>query len=115
VAIYLPAKRGEDLAGKTFLISTNFPTPPAVHLRWKGPQGKTVSEKFREGSAMKLSFDKVATGRITGKIWLSLPDTNYSTISGQFDAEIRKPQPKKSAKKPVAPPNPAPAPSPPTP
>lgn len=103
VAIYLPAKRGEDLAGKTFVISTNFPTPPAVHLRWKDPQDKTVSEKFREGSAMKISFDKAGTGRITGKIWLSLSDTNYSTIAGQFDAEIRKPQPKKPAKKPAPP------------
>ncbi len=112
VAIYLPARRGEDLAGKTFQISTNFPTPPAVHLRWKDPQDKTVSERFKEGYAMKIAFDKAATGRITGRIWLSMPDTNYTTISGQFDAEIRKPQPKKSAKKP-APKNPAPAPSPP--
>jgi hypothetical protein len=111
VAIYLPAKRGEDLAGKTFLISTNFPTPPAVHLRWKGPEDKTVSEKFREGSAMKIAFDKAATGRITGKIWLSLPDSNYSTISGHFDAEIRKPQPKKPAKKPAPKIAPGPMPS----
>ena len=113
VAIYLPARRGEDLAGKTFVISTNFPTPPAVHLRWKVPQNKSLSEKFREGSAMKIAFDKAATGRITGKVWLSLPDTNYSTISGQFDAEIRKPLPKKPAKKPAS--KPAPASSPPTP
>ncbi len=101
VAVYLNAAKGEDLGGKTIVVTTNRSPAPFVQFRWKDDQQKNASERIRGGYAMKIIFDQPANGRLPGRIWLSTPDENLSFISGAFDAEIRKAPPRKPAKKPA--------------
>ncbi len=97
VALYLSATRGEDLAGKTIVVRSDRQRAPQIQLRWKDEKQKNQAEKIRGGYALKIAFDQPVHGRLTGRIWLSTPDQKQSFVAGEFDAEIRKPQPKKPA------------------
>ena len=90
VTVYFFAKQPEELRGKTFNITTNDTPAPRVILRWK--EGKdTRSQVFSNGYALKLELGDLANNRITGKVYLSLPDDAQSRVAGTFTADIRKP------------------------
>ena len=94
VTIYFFAKQPEELRGKTINIATNDSPAPRVLLRWK--EGKdTRSETFNTGYALKLELGDLAGNRISGKIYLSLPDDAQSRVAGTFTADIKKPAPPK--------------------
>jgi hypothetical protein len=105
LTVQLFAQQGEDLAGKTVEITPDRPPPvPKVILRWKNEQDKAVNKTFAEGYTLKVSFGEAANGRMSGNIYLAMPDENKSVVAGRFSAEIRKaapPKPKqpKSSKK----------------
>jgi len=93
--IYFLSKQPEDLSGKTFNLTTNDTTVPRVVLRWKeGKENK--AQTFTNGYALKLELGDLANNRITGRIYLSLPDDAQSRIAGTFTADIRKPSAPKS-------------------
>ena len=52
-----------------------------------GPGKSDISS----GYALRLAFRQAANGRVTGKIYLALPDASKSFVAGIFDAEIKKP------------------------
>ena len=101
VSVYLFAKVGEELSGKTIEVGPDRPPPiPKVTLRWKDdlhPKGGT--QNFTTGYALKVVFGEAANGRIPGTLYIALPDQDKSFIAGTFDAEIRKPPPPKQTKK----------------
>jgi len=69
---------------------------PKIVLIWKDDQQKPVRRNISNGYALKVAFGEAASGRIPGKIYISLPDENKSFVAGTFNAEIRKPAPPKS-------------------
>jgi len=75
---------------------------PRVTLRWKDQDDKAVNKNITSGYALKTVFGQAANGRITGKIYICLPDEARSFAAGAFDAEIKKPAPPK-AKQPKGP------------
>lgn len=103
VTVNLPSARTEDLAGKTFAVSTDQTgTLPRVVLRWREADQKSSSLAITDGYAMKLEFGPVEANHISGRIYLCTPDQWKSAVAGTFRAEIRKPAPPKQ--KPEVPP-----------
>jgi hypothetical protein len=96
VSVLLFAKQGEELSGKTVEVSPDrVPPLPKVILRWKDEQEQARTRNFTSGYALKMIFGEAVNARMTGKIFLSLPDDERSVVAGTFDAEIRKaPAPK---------------------
>jgi len=105
ITVQLFAQQGEELSGKTVEIKPDrVPPLPKIVLQWKDEQQKAVRKTFSNGYALKVAFGDAASGRIPGRIYISLPDENKSFVAGTFNAEIRKPSPPK-AKQPGAPQN----------
>ena len=104
LTVQLFAQQGEDLAGKTVEITPDRPPPvPKVILRWKNEQDKAVNKTFADGYTLKVAFGDAANGRMSGKIYLAMPDEAKSVVAGTFNAEIRKAAPPKP-KQPKPPP-----------
>ena len=96
VSVLLFAKQGEELSGKTVEVSPDrLPPLPKIILRWKDDQDQARTRNFSSGYALKMIFGEAVNARMTGKIFLSLPDDERSVVAGTFDAEIRKPPPPK--------------------
>src|SRR6266481_5741621 len=97
ITVQLFAHEGEELSGKTVEIQPDRAPPlPKIVLRWKDEQQKAVTRNINNGYALKVAFGEAASGRIPGKIYISLPDENKSFIAGTFNAEIRKRPPPKA-------------------
>jgi DNA-directed RNA polymerase subunit RPC12/RpoP len=106
ITVQLFAHEGEELSGKTVEIQPDRAPPlPKIVLRWKDEQQKAVTRNINNGYALKVAFGEAASGRIPGKIYISLPDENKSFVAGTFNAEIRKAPPPKT-KQPTASPGP---------
>ncbi len=81
----------EALAGQSINVATNADKAARVVLRWK--EGNlSLRENFTNGYALRIEFGQFASNRMPGKVYLCTPDTEKSYISGNFDAEIRKPR-----------------------
>ncbi|MGH7981282.1 MAG: hypothetical protein ACREE6_18040, partial [Limisphaerales bacterium] len=52
-------------------------------------------ETFTSGYALLLNFDKPDYNRISGNIYLCVPDEEKSYVAGTFSAQIKKPAPKR--------------------
>jgi DNA-directed RNA polymerase subunit RPC12/RpoP len=95
VVVYLFARQGEELSGKTVQIASDRPRAPRVVLRWKDAQQQVQSETITNGYALNVVFGEATNARMAGKIYLCLPDAPKSFVAGTFDAEIRKMPPPK--------------------
>lgn len=87
--VFLFLKPGEQLPGKQYTIAadTGFGSPH-VHLRWK--EGDTAkSEALTSGYVMRLEFGQVANRRLPGRIYLELPKSYGTTLTGTFSAEMK--------------------------
>ncbi|MGO9586003.1 MAG: hypothetical protein ACLP2Y_07405 [Limisphaerales bacterium] len=82
----------ETLAGQSINVATNAEKAARVILRWK--EGNlSLRENFTNGYALRIEFGPFAGNRMAGKVYLCMPDAEKSYITGNFDAEIRKPKP----------------------
>ena len=89
--IFTFLKKGENLAGKKFIVKPNggFGSPH-VHFSYKiKNKNLPKTEMFMNKYTMKLEFGKVSGKKISGKIYLCLPDKAKSFIAGSFEAEIK--------------------------
>jgi hypothetical protein len=109
ISVILFAQQGEELSGKTVVISPDQTPPlPRVVLRWKDEAQQRKSRTFNSGYALKVEFDQASGGRISGRIYVCFPDDVKSVVAGTFDAEIRRPPAPKVPRqpKPLAQPKP---------
>jgi hypothetical protein len=95
VSVHLFAERTEDLSGRTVTIEATRTNAPHTILRWKNEQGDPVTKDLHRGYALKVEFGQVTNNRLPGKIFIAFPDDSKSYAAGTFEAEIRKPAPKK--------------------
>jgi hypothetical protein len=95
VSVHLFAERTEDLSGRTVIIEATRTNPPRTILRWKNEQGDPLSKDYRHGYALKVEFGQVTSNYLPGKIYIAFPDDPKSYAAGTFNAEIRRPSPKK--------------------
>jgi hypothetical protein len=100
VTIHLFAKQGEDLANQTVSIDAGRTNAPKVVLRWRIGSDSPATASFQEGYALRIVFGDLTNGRLTGNVYLCVPDAPKSWIAGNFTAEIRKPPPPKPPKVP---------------
>lgn len=91
VEIHNLQRPGELIDGKTYeLPHVSGVNTPAVFLRWRDPTELGMkTQRFYNGFAIKLEFDRIRGGRITGKVFVAVPDGKKSYINGRFDAEAR--------------------------
>lgn len=91
VEIHNLQRAGELIDGKTFeLAHVSGVNTPAVFLRWQDPTRLGMNTKrFYNGFAIKLEFDRIRGGRITGRVFVAVPDGKKSYVNGTFDAEAR--------------------------
>jgi hypothetical protein len=98
VTVVFFAQQGEDLSGKIVDIGAErVPPLPKVVLRWKDDRDQAQNRSLNSGYALRISFGEASNGRMSGKLYLCLPDETRSFVAGTFDAEIRKPPPPKPA------------------
>ena len=96
ITIQLPVLQGEQWSGRAIELTPEQPTAvPRVVVQWRNDQDKTSRQSITNGYAMKLAFGQAAGGRISGKLYLALPDEAKSFVAGNFEAEIKKPAPPK--------------------
>ena len=100
VVLFLYARQGEELSGKTIEITPDQPHARRVTLRWKSEQPESDYETITNGYALKVVFGQAVNGRMPGKIYLCLPDEAKSFVAGTFDAEIRRFRPPKGPRGP---------------
>jgi hypothetical protein len=105
--IYLRLDPGEGLDGKQWSVAQTdkVPPPPPVVKQWRpdaryGPQSKW----FRSGYAMKLQLGTNINNKISGSIYLALPDDDHSFVAGAFSADVRNIQPPAPGQAPNNPP-----------
>ena len=88
--IFLFLKKGENAEGKSIYITekSGFGSPH-IHMQWK-PRNKKVPQTkiFTTDYAMRLDFGRVKDGKLSGKIYLSLPDKMKSYVAGTFTADL---------------------------
>ncbi|MDW8307938.1 MAG: hypothetical protein RMK20_01040 [Verrucomicrobiales bacterium] len=95
LAIQFFARRGEDLARQKITIEPARTNAPRATLRVRNPEGRTQSESFTTGYALRLEFGELRDRRVPGKIYFAAPDRAHSWVAGTFEAEIRNPSPPK--------------------
>jgi hypothetical protein len=93
ITIQLFARQGEELSGKTVEVGQERADAPRIVLRWKDEQDVERNRYFTSGYALKVIFGLAANERMSGKLFLSLPDDEKSVVAGTFDAEIRRAPP----------------------
>ena len=82
----------EALAGQSINVATNAEKAARVILRWK--EGNlSLRENFTNGYALRIEFGLLDNNHLPGKVYLCMPDAEKSYITGNFNAEIRKPKP----------------------
>ncbi len=94
IAINFTGASPQMLSGKTINVATNATTAARVTLHWKDDD-HPMHEVFNNGYALLLHFDEATNNRISGEIYLCTSDERESYVAGTFNAEIRKPKPKK--------------------
>jgi DNA-directed RNA polymerase subunit RPC12/RpoP len=94
VQINFGGAQPEALAGQSLNVATNAPKAARVVLIWQDG-GRNARTNFDGGYAMRLKFGRLAGSRLPGKIYLCAPDDQKSYIVGAFNAEIRRPKPKR--------------------
>jgi DNA-directed RNA polymerase subunit RPC12/RpoP len=94
VMINFGGAQPESFAGRSLNITTNADKAAGVMLRWKdGDRQSKVT--IDSGYALWLSFGQISGNRLSGKIYLCAPDETKSYIAGTFNADIRRPKPKR--------------------
>jgi tetratricopeptide (TPR) repeat protein len=91
VTIFLFLK-GESPDGKSYNIaSTGGFGSPHVHMKWRPKNSNTPkSMPFMKGYSMRLEFGKTQDDKLTGKIYLCMPDEMRSYLAGSFTALVKK-------------------------
>jgi len=93
VTVYLRPNPIESVYGKSLVFEPDTPGAPQVNLRWKNAQGQEADEVKSTGYALRIEFGNPVSNYIPGKIYLGTPDELKSYVSGNFNAEIVKPNP----------------------
>jgi hypothetical protein len=84
---------GSSLAGQSyeFQATDDNNGNPRVKLTWNEDDA-VQSTTFSKGYGMKLQFGQVKKRRLSGKIYLCLPDDSKSYLAGTFEVRLPKPQ-----------------------
>jgi tetratricopeptide (TPR) repeat protein/uncharacterized membrane protein YjgN (DUF898 family) len=91
LVISLSLKQGETAEGKTYTVSRAAGSGvPRVQMKWLDEETEAVkAETFTRGYAMRLEFGPLEEGRLSGKIYLCVPDAAKSYVAGVFSAEMK--------------------------
>ena len=82
----------QPIAGQSYEIQPADSTAnPRVKMTWK--EGDVIQDAtYGKGYGMKLQFAQAVNRKISGKIYLCLPDDSKSYVAGTFEVRIPKPK-----------------------
>jgi hypothetical protein len=83
-------KEGESAEGKRIRIAADQgPGKPLLRLQWrKQPgQGLPENEHFNTNYLLIVELGRIQSGKLPGKIHVSVPDAEKSSLSGTFVLE----------------------------
>ena len=75
------------LSGRTFTVpKEEFGSNPHIYVHWKEAGGDAPKQRsFMDRYALRLEFGQWSAGKLTGKIYLCVPDKEKSFIAGTFE------------------------------
>lgn len=88
--VFIKAKAGESLAGKTWTVAKEDKSREisSISKLWKpNPKYAPKRKDFFTGYALKLELAAGGEGFVKGKIYVALPDAEESVLAGVFYAE----------------------------
>jgi hypothetical protein len=88
VRIRLPSRRPAHYAGQTFHCEANQRDVLPVLVEARDPEGRPVTQRIKEGYALRLEFGPCTDYRIRGRLYLCLPDEAKSFVAGTFAAQV---------------------------
>jgi hypothetical protein len=88
VRIRLPSRRPAHYAGQTFHCEANQRDVLPVLVDARDPEGRPVTQRIKEGYALRLEFGPCTDYRIRGRLYLCLPDEAKSFVAGTFAAQV---------------------------
>jgi hypothetical protein len=90
VKILLSAGKDESFSGKTYEVAPDATQAvPPVSVSWKEQERQRPEPQlFTEKYALRLEFGQESDGKLSGKVYLSLPDESKSVVAGTFTAEV---------------------------
>lgn len=92
VSIHGLSKAWDVPAGKNLKVAADAKgdATPGVRVSWKDDAaGAPQSKEFKDRYTLQLELGTEQGGKIPGKLLLTLPDEQKSTVAGTFDAEVR--------------------------
>ncbi len=95
VQINFSGALAESLAGQTINVIADTNKSARITLHWKDASGTIQKENYDDSYALRLEFGALGKNRLSGKIYLCLPDAEKSYLMGTFNADARKPKPPK--------------------
>jgi len=77
----------QELAGKTFDVDAKEKSGmhPHIYLHWQDQNNAPAQKSYTGDYAMHLEFGQPENGKLTGKIYLCLPDPDKSFVRGTFE------------------------------
>jgi hypothetical protein len=83
-----PAK----LSGRTFTVpKEESGGNPHIWMKWKEKGGNVPKQRnFMERYALRLEFGKLSNGKLPGKLYLCVPDTEKSFVAGTFEVQVKR-------------------------
>lgn len=91
VMIFLFLKDGDTGEGKTYHVTedSGFGTPH-IHMKWRTEEKNIPeTEMFMKDYIMRLDLGNIVDGKLSGKIYLCLPDDMKSFVAGSFEAIVK--------------------------
>jgi hypothetical protein len=91
-----PAK----LSGRTFIVpKEESGINPHIWMKWKEEGGNSPKQKsFTDGYALRMEFGQLSEGKLPGKIYVCVPDTEKSFVAGTFEVPIKQTKKKRPKK-----------------
>ena len=87
VMIFLFIDKNEQLSGMKRIVPGGS-NPPHVHLHWR-EDSKPKSKATTHGYALRLEFGAQTGATIPGKIYLELPESYGTKLTGTFSAKVK--------------------------
>lgn len=92
VSIHGLSKPWDVPAGKNLKVAADAKADSVPHVRvsWKDDaDGAPQAKEFKDRYTLQLELGAEKDAKIPGKLLLTLPDEQKSTVAGTFDAEVR--------------------------
>jgi len=84
-------KPTQSILGRTWKVRLESEPGPLVPEIWLEDAGKAIPQLFPGGYSLSLELGPRKDGKVTGKVYLSIPDEKKTVLAGTFTADYFRP------------------------